>query len=96
MSYADNWTKHHPELHHRNIRKEYLTPTIVLEMLWIEQQQQQQVVGAAWNNDDKARKLRFGIKVRQRTDGSLPDQIKTVRFAMKVEICTIPNATSPK
>jgi hypothetical protein len=26
MNYADYWSKHHPELHHRNIRKEFLTP----------------------------------------------------------------------
>jgi hypothetical protein len=41
MNYANYWTKHHPELHHRNMRKEFLTPIIVLEMLRIEQQQQQ-------------------------------------------------------
>jgi hypothetical protein len=33
MNYAGYWTKHHPELHHRNMRKEFLTPIIVLEML---------------------------------------------------------------
>ena len=33
MNYADYWTKHHPESHHRNIRKEFLTPTNVIEML---------------------------------------------------------------
>jgi hypothetical protein len=42
MNYADYWTTHHPESHHKNIRKEFLTPTIVLELLRIEQQQQQQ------------------------------------------------------
>ncbi len=47
MNYTDYWTKHHPELHHRNICKEFLTPTIVLEMLQIEQQQHQQVARAA-------------------------------------------------
>jgi hypothetical protein len=41
MNYANYWTKHHPELHHGNMRKEFLTPIIVLEMLQIEQQQQQ-------------------------------------------------------
>jgi hypothetical protein len=41
MNYANYWTKHHPELHHSNMRKEFLTPIIVLEMLRIEQQQQQ-------------------------------------------------------
>ncbi len=41
MNYANYWTKHHPESHHRNMRKEFLTPIIVLEMLQIEQQQQQ-------------------------------------------------------
>jgi hypothetical protein len=41
MNYANYWTKHHPESHHRNMRKEFLTPIIVLEMLQIEQQEQQ-------------------------------------------------------
>jgi hypothetical protein len=47
MNYANYWTKHHPEMHHRNIRKEFHMPTIVLKMLQIEQQQQQQVPQAA-------------------------------------------------
>jgi hypothetical protein len=47
MNYTNYRTKHHPELHHRNIRKEFLMPTIVLKMLQIEQQQQQQVAQAA-------------------------------------------------
>ena len=36
-NYADYWTKHHPEKHHKNTRKEFLTPMIVMEMLRIEQ-----------------------------------------------------------
>ena len=40
LNYADYWTKHHPESHHRNMRKEFLTPHIVLEMLRLEQQLQ--------------------------------------------------------
>ena len=47
MNYADYWTKHHPESHHKNIRQEFLTPTIVLEMLRLEQQQQQKAARAA-------------------------------------------------
>jgi len=47
MNYADYRTKHHPESHHRNIRKEFLTPTIVIKMLQIEQQLQQKVARAA-------------------------------------------------
>jgi hypothetical protein len=38
LNYANYWTKHHPETHHRNMRKEYLAPHIVLEMLRMEQQ----------------------------------------------------------
>jgi hypothetical protein len=38
LNYADYWTKHHSESHHCNMRKEFLTPFIVLEMLRIEQQ----------------------------------------------------------
>ena len=37
-NYADYWTEHHPSKHHRNTRKEFITPHIVLEMLKIEQQ----------------------------------------------------------
>jgi hypothetical protein len=33
FNYADNWTQHHPESHHINIRKEFLMPFIVLKML---------------------------------------------------------------
>jgi hypothetical protein len=38
LNYANHWTKHYPETHHRNMRKEFLTPHIVLEMLRMEQQ----------------------------------------------------------
>ncbi len=38
LNYADYWTKHHPETHHRNMQKEFLTQHIVLEMLLMEQQ----------------------------------------------------------
>ncbi len=38
VNYADYWTKHHPATHHQNMRKEFLTPHIILEMLRIEQQ----------------------------------------------------------
>jgi hypothetical protein len=41
LKYVDYWTKHHPESHHRNMRKTFLTPYIILKMLQIEQQQQQ-------------------------------------------------------
>ena len=37
LNYADYWTKHHAALHHKNVRKEFLTPHIVVEMLRIEQ-----------------------------------------------------------
>ena len=33
MNYANYWTKHHSAAHHRNIRREFLTPVVVLEML---------------------------------------------------------------
>ena len=33
LNYADYWTKHHPEKHHQNIRKEFITPQIVFKML---------------------------------------------------------------
>ncbi len=46
LNYANYWTKHHPETHHCNMRKEFLTPHIVLEMLWMEQQSY--AARAAW------------------------------------------------
>ena len=33
LNYADYWTKHHPVKHHQNVRREFITPQIVLEML---------------------------------------------------------------
>jgi hypothetical protein len=38
LNSANYWTKHQPETHHCNMRKEFLTPHIVLKMLWMEQQ----------------------------------------------------------
>ena len=38
LDYADYWTKHHPAKHHQNIRQEFLTPQIILEMLQTKQQ----------------------------------------------------------
>eukprot|EP00956_Cyclotella_meneghiniana_P012673 scaffold18023_cov48-Cyclotella_meneghiniana.AAC.2 len=32
-NYADYWTKHHLPSHHVNMRKEFLTPAVVIEML---------------------------------------------------------------
>jgi hypothetical protein len=37
LNYADYWTKHHSGTHHQNMRKEFLTPNTVIEMLRIEQ-----------------------------------------------------------
>ena len=33
LNYADYWTKHHSDSHHKNIRQEFLMPHIVLETL---------------------------------------------------------------
>jgi hypothetical protein len=38
FNYADYWTKHHAAPNHQNMRKEFLTPHIILEMLRIEKQ----------------------------------------------------------
>ena len=37
LNYADYWTKHHSGTHHQNMRKEFLTPNTVVEMLRIKQ-----------------------------------------------------------
>jgi len=33
LNYVDYWTKHHQAKHHQNVRREFITPQIVLEML---------------------------------------------------------------
>ncbi len=33
LNYADYWTKHHTTKHHQHMRKEFITPQIVLKML---------------------------------------------------------------
>jgi hypothetical protein len=38
LNYANYWTKHHPEAYHLNMRKDFLAPHIILEMLRMEQQ----------------------------------------------------------
>jgi hypothetical protein len=40
QNYTDYWTKHHSAAHHVNMRKEFLTPFIVLEMLQLKQKSQ--------------------------------------------------------
>ena len=45
LNYADYWTKHHPAKHHQNVRREFLTPYIVVEML--RQEQNQAIMAAA-------------------------------------------------
>ena len=37
LNYADYWTKHHAALHYQHVRKEFLTPHIVLKMFSLEQ-----------------------------------------------------------
>ncbi len=46
LNCANYWTKHHPETHHHNMQKEFLTPHIVLEMLRMKQQSY--AAHAAW------------------------------------------------
>jgi len=47
LNYADYWTKHHAATHHQNMRKEFLTPSIVLEMLRTQQTKLNQVATRA-------------------------------------------------
>jgi hypothetical protein len=47
LMYADYWTKHHPESHHCNMCKEFLTSFIMLELLPIEQQHQHTTAACA-------------------------------------------------
>ena len=47
LNYADYWTKHHPDKHHKQMRREFLTPYIVLEMLQQQQLLHKQVAAKA-------------------------------------------------
>lgn len=40
LNYADYWTKHHPDKVHREMRRQFLTPMLVLEMLRLQRQNQ--------------------------------------------------------
>ena len=37
LNYADYWTKHHPAKHHQQVRREFITPHLIIEMLRMEQ-----------------------------------------------------------
>ena len=47
LNYADYWTKHHAATHHKNVRKEFLTPHIIVEMLRQEQNIHNEAAAAA-------------------------------------------------
>jgi len=49
-NYADYWTKHHLVKHHQNIRREFLTPHIVIEML---QQEREHAIHAVQQHKQK-------------------------------------------
>ncbi|EJK51359.1 hypothetical protein THAOC_29472, partial [Thalassiosira oceanica] len=42
LNYADYWTKHHPATHHNNVRRNYLTPLVALEMFRQEERRRKQ------------------------------------------------------
>jgi len=44
LNYADYWTKHHQAKHHQNVRRAFLTPYIVVEML---RQEKSRIAAAA-------------------------------------------------
>jgi hypothetical protein len=39
LNYADYWTKHHPAKHHQNVRREFITPHLLVEMLRLQHKQ---------------------------------------------------------
>ncbi len=49
LNYADYWTKHHPKKHHQHMRKEFITPQIVLEML----QQEKETIASRASRTNK-------------------------------------------
>ena len=56
LNYADYWTKHHSAKHHRNVRREFLTPMVTLE--YYRQQE-------AWEKAEQASKgSHEGVMIR--------------------------------
>ena len=47
LNHADYWTKHHSAAHHVNVRKEFLTPYIVIEMLRMKKEGKNQATASA-------------------------------------------------
>ena len=47
LNHADYWTKHHSAAHHVNVRKECLTPYIVIEMLQMKKDARNQMTAPA-------------------------------------------------
>jgi hypothetical protein len=47
LNHADYWTKHHSATHHVNVRKEFLTPYIVIEMLRMKKENKNQATASA-------------------------------------------------
>jgi len=50
LNYADYWTTHHPAKHHQSIRRKFITPHIVVEMLRLELNQEIQAAAAVYMN----------------------------------------------
>ena len=43
LNYADYWTKHHPSKHHHNVRRNYLTPMVAIEMFRQEERRRKEL-----------------------------------------------------
>ena len=79
LNYADYFTKHHPAVHHRNIRKEFLTPQ------WVLQDLARKTAAAAGQHIGEGEAAHFAthaVKIRNNLDACRKEaaaQGKTVR-----------------
>ena len=62
LNYADYFTKHHPASHHRNTRKEYLTPQRVIQDLV---RQSQRAAGCDIGATKAAEIANSAVRIRQ-------------------------------
>ena len=67
LNYADYWTKHHPSKHHHNVRRNYLTPMVAIEMFRQEERRRKELdAQPTW----RIRARRENNQIRQRPNES--------------------------
>jgi hypothetical protein len=63
LNHADYWTKHHSAAHHVNVRKEFLTPYIVVEMLRMKNENENQGTALIAQNTETTGSSHEGVMI---------------------------------